>query len=203
MFGTDAHPYDPTQTQKAHGERVEARQRERAEGLKREAEVAEARKRETKSKDEDVDALIGLFMDIVLHDALHSLFTPGKLAARQAEAPLPKEVVEFTDFWEGLNAHCRAAGRPEPLYGEARELYLGSKTPQGALTFVGKPGDGIRAVPAGKGYYAEYHVSTPNGSIWRKVRQDITPHSPTRVFDLAEHALASAAINKLGVNKSA
>ncbi len=104
----------------------------------------------------------------------------------------------FIQFWERLNGGLLAAGKPEAGYGQAREAFLGGKTPVGSLTFVGKEWDGLRAVPAEPVkylggtrpvYHGEHREVTGHGTLWHKVINDT---DEPIVYKLPEAALTAA-----------
>lgn len=101
----------------------------------------------------------------------------------------------FFNFWQTLNAKRVAAGGVEVGYGEARELFAGGPTPHGALTFIGKEFEGLRAVPVDPvgdkpAYHGEYReVTGDKGTVWHKVlNNDQLPI----VYTTPEHAINAA-----------
>jgi len=109
----------------------------------------------------------------------------GILSAIDAEPP-------FLKFWQKLNDERAARGEPEAGYKTAREAFTGGPTPAGALTFIGKKWDGLRAVPAGMNYYGEFRQVTEDGTVWHVVSDKSGP----RVYMTPEAALDGAAIAK-------
>src|ERR1035437_5845990 len=83
----------------------------------------------------------------------------------------------FLAFWQKLNDHRVEQGLDEAMYKEAREAFGGGPTPVGAMTFVGKDWDGIRAVPypavhhggTRPSYHGELRRVTDQGTFWDKV----------------------------------
>lgn len=102
----------------------------------------------------------------------------------------------FMVFWQGLiNARGADVGYPE-----ARALFEGGPTPVGALTFIGREFEGLRAIPAdpdeylgGKrpAYHGEYREVTVKGVIWHKVRNN--SQLPI-VYSTVEAALKAAMV---------
>jgi hypothetical protein len=107
----------------------------------------------------------------------------GILSAIDAEPP-------FLKFWQKLNDERAARGEPEAGYKIAREAFAGGPTPEGALTFIGKKWDGLRAVPASmETYHAEFRqVSADDGTVWHVVSDHTGPIS----FPSPEAALGAA-----------
>lgn len=99
----------------------------------------------------------------------------------------------FINFWANINAARLSAGLPEALYKEARVLFLGGETPVGAMTFIGKQWDGLRAVPVEPvvflgDYLGEYRIVSDAGTFWHKV----TNHGVPVVFKAPEAAIKAA-----------
>jgi len=104
----------------------------------------------------------------------------------------------FLAFWQRLNDGLREAGRPEAAYGDAKRAFLGGPTPIGAMTFIGKEWDGVRAVPAAPvnslggvrpAYHGEHRRVTDHGTIWNKVTNK---HDLPIAYALPEAALIAA-----------
>jgi hypothetical protein len=234
----DHHP-DPKEVQRKHGERVEARQAERAwDGsssharvLKTGAEAAAieallknlgltagkrtlADRSEEQAKRKALQALDGLFFAALLDDlvssgrpkALRHLGMEGIHSAIDAQPP-------FLKFWGKLNDHRAEQGLDELRYNEAKELFLGGKTPVGALTFIGKEWDGVRAIPGQnydglraipgqnydglRAYTGQFRETQSNGSvIWRPVHNSsgvVSYASPEAALEGAARAKRYAA----------
>lgn len=103
----------------------------------------------------------------------------------------------FLAFWHDLNARRERAGLPEAHYKEAKLLFEGGETPLGAMTFVGKQWEGLRAVPAKPvaylgghrpQYHGEHREITGKGTVWHKVTG---PSGPTP-YACPEAALVAA-----------
>jgi hypothetical protein len=105
----------------------------------------------------------------------------------------------FLSFWQNLNDTRARAGEPEALYKEARTLFNGGETPVGAMTFIGKQWEGLRAVPSEPVtvlggnrpiYHAEYCEVTERGTVWQKVRdydgQPVAYKIPEAAINAAE-----------------
>jgi hypothetical protein len=105
----------------------------------------------------------------------------GILSAIDAEPP-------FLKFWQRLNDERAARGEPEAGYKTARDAFNGGPTPAGALTFIGKKWDGLRAVPAGSNYHGEFRQVTEDGTVWHVVSDSFGP----RVYTTPEAALGAA-----------
>lgn len=115
----------------------------------------------------------------------------GILSAFDAEPP-------FVKFWQKFNDEREARGEGEARYSEAKAAFLGGATPTGALTFVGKDWDGLRAVPAKPvkhlggqrpAYHGEYREVTDNGTVWHKVTNEL---GLPIAYGLPEAALVNA-----------
>lgn len=122
-------------------------------------------------------------------DARH-LGMDGVLSAIDAAPP-------FLKFWHQLNAERSARCEDEATYKEAREAFQGGPTPDGALTFIGKKWDGLRAVPVGAvqgrpTYHGEFRQVTDNGTIWRTVHSQSGPIA----YATPEAALGGALLAK-------
>jgi hypothetical protein len=100
-------------------------------------------------------------------------------------------------FWQRLNDHCAEQGLPEADYKTAREAFNGGPTPIGAMTFIGKQWDGLRAVPAEPvkylggsrpAYHGEYKIVSPEGTVWHKVKS----HGEPIVYKIPEAAITAA-----------
>jgi hypothetical protein len=176
-----------------HGERVEARQQQNDGG------------RPQVSKGDIFVA--GVLADLALDAIIENIFAPPPPRPR---APRPHVGMEgihsaidaeppFLKFWAKLNAKNENDGLPEVFYKEAKEAFLGGPTPLGAMTFVGKDWDGVRAVPSKPveqlggirpAYQGEYRtVTADDGTVWRKVtdRNDLPI-----AYGLPEAALIAA-----------
>jgi hypothetical protein len=104
----------------------------------------------------------------------------------------------FLAFWRKLNEGLTAAGKSEAAYGDAKRAFLGGPTPVGAMTFVGKEWNGIRAIPSAPvnslggvrpAYHGEYCRVTDHGTIWDKVTNK---HDLPIAYALPEAALIAA-----------
>jgi hypothetical protein len=144
------------------------------------------------------DFLGGLIVDQAINNLARSLTAGHKAAgyhpgvqdrvhsAIDAEPP-------FLKFWLRLNEERAARGEGEAFYKEAKEAFLGGPTPVGALTFVGKEWDGVRAVPmkayeGRKSYRGEFRQVSDNGTVWRTVHSS----SGEIAYASPEAALAGA-----------
>jgi hypothetical protein len=91
-------------------------------------------------------------------------------------------------------------------YGQAKRLFSGGETPIGAITFIGKEWDGIRAVPAkpveylgGQRpiYHGEFRIENSDGSLtWFKVLS--TTNGEPLSYPIPEAALTAARDRKTG-----
>lgn len=87
---------------------------------------------------------------------------------------------DFLKFWQKLNDDRAADGEDEASYGEAKTVFSGGPTPSGALTFIGKEWEGLRAVPAKthegrKTYHGEFRsIAAEGNSIWNVVSNTAT-----------------------------
>lgn len=123
-------------------------------------------------------------------DARAHLGMEGILSAIDAKPP-------FLTFWQNLNAERAARAEPEAGYGLAKEAFNGGPTPVGALTFIGKDFDGLRAVPSHpvqgkKSYHGEFRQTAGDGStVWRAVASQaglIEYTTPEAALSGARHA---------------
>jgi hypothetical protein len=110
--------------------------------------------------------------------------------------PTPFWPTPFQKFW---------AEHPGLNYDQIKEARAGGKTPIGAITFIGKEWDSIRAVPAKPveylggvrpAYHGEYRAEACDGSLsWVKVvNQNADPIS----YQIPEAALTAARARKNG-----
>jgi hypothetical protein len=197
--------------QRYHGERVDARQGQTHADLKREGAFKTRH---------PLDLPEGLITELVIGAALESIiFGPRTLADRTAEhkaagyTPGVQDRIHsaidvlppFLKFWERLNAERAKLGQEEAFYKDAKEAFNGGPTPDGALTFIGKKWDGVRAVPASdvqsrKAYHGEFREVTDNGTVWRVVANTYGSIS----YATPEAALGGALLAKvhLEANKS-
>jgi len=113
-------------------------------------------------------------------------------------AALGIDAPPFLKFWAKLNDERNSNGLPDALYGEAKRFFEGGETPLGAMTFVGKPWDGIRSVPSTPVdhlgghrplYHGEYRTVTEDGVVWHKV---LNKHDQPIAYALPEAALVAA-----------
>jgi hypothetical protein len=115
-------------------------------------------------------------------DQLFAIFLLDLLTSTPIKEPAPIERIDpidnndppFFKFWKALNAKLNAAGQADADYGFARKAFAGGETPAGALTFIGKEGEGLRAIPDGtyQGlpvYRGEFREVSERGIIWRRV----------------------------------
>jgi hypothetical protein len=125
-----------------------------------------------------------MLLDIIAHA------TGGEPPTQERIDPIDENQPPFFRFWKKLNAGLAAAGKPDTDHRTAMTAFEGGPTPVGALTFIGKQWDGIRAVPTGyaNGYNGEFRQVTEDGTIWRMVHS----HTGPREFTSAEGALYSA-----------
>jgi hypothetical protein len=180
--------YDPSPAQKLHGERVEARQRERADqsfftkGKAAGDETGGSPAADAKAVARMFDELMGAILIIGVLSELEA-----------ASKPKPKPApFQLGDFWLQLNEERKAAGKPEANYGEAREAFLARRRPDptNAITFAGRRGVGIRAVPTlGNKYTSDF---TDRSGNWSPVGGALRP----TLFDTAEAALTAAGLGK-------
>lgn len=241
QFGT-FHPDHPShtipeETQRKHGERVEARQRQNGspnellsilglterdqlspelrllndifasatprgdrvspDGLIERIEARQAKRRVARNViNEVVGAIIAgdLISTIVAADKRQR--EPGFMDRLETSGTF--EEPPFVKFWQKLNDQLKAAGKPEAGFSMAREAFLGGPIPVGAMTFVGKEWDGIRAVPATPvaylggtrpAYHGEYRSVTDDGTKWLKV---VNKHDQPISYALPEAALIEA-----------
>jgi len=185
--------------QRLHGERVEARQRERNGGTVRPDPLNDLDRehRASSSHPTKGDAVVaGILADLVLGavlaDAARTFTHLDRIhTAIDAEPP-------FLKFWQKLNDERAARGEEEAFYAEAKKAFLGGETPLGALTFIGKEWDGLRAVPAEPvtylggsrpAYHGEYRVVSDAGTVWHKA---VNRHDSPIIYALPEAALLGA-----------
>jgi hypothetical protein len=207
-FGARAHEADATAYRSFETNMADKRRREQAPSI---AEVESllrdlglqpgsrtlAQRTEEQNRRKALHALDELFFTALLADILAS-GKPKKLdvqdrihSAIDAEPP-------FFKFWQKLNERLAEHGQPEAGYKVAREAFSGGPTPVGALTFIGKQWDGLRAVPAEPvkflggirpAYHGEYRIVSNEGTVWHKVVND--SELPI-VYKLPEAALTAA-----------
>src|ERR1035437_8182386 len=124
----------------------------------------------------------------------HGTGPPGDVGGGWAQ---PLHQPPFVRFWAKLNEQRERVGMAELLYKEARELFFGGKTPVGALTFIGKEWDGLRAVPIfgradrTRTYHGEFREVTDAGTVWRSVHGTngaIDYNTPEQALNGARHA---------------
>jgi hypothetical protein len=223
QFGTfhPDHPRHttPEETQRKHGERVEARKRLNgpfeddilsALGLTERDQLSPELRllnnilgpsRPARRPGKDiVNDLLGA---IIAGDLISTIVAadkrqrePGFMDRLDTSAMF--EEPPFVKFWQKLNDQLKAAGKPEAGFSMAREAFLGGPTPVGAMTFVGKEWDGVRAVPATPvaylggtrpAYHGEYRSVTDDGTKWLKV---VNKHDQPISYALPEAALIAA-----------
>jgi hypothetical protein len=188
--------------QRFHGTRVEARQAEQRAGGRPKADP---------HGDAIIDRLFGggarpTKTAAQIDDLFFTALLLDLLASNSRKEPEPQErITPFDDanglgpFWKRLNATLEARGKPEANYGEARTLFEGGETPVGAMTFIGKQWDGLRAVPAKPvtylggerpAYHGEYkEVTGLTGTVWHKV---VNQNGDPIVYKLPEAAITAA-----------
>lgn len=173
----------------AHGERVEARQ-ERGDpfvGFDQAHRGSLAHKRR------------------VMDDLFFGALILGLLASNPVEPDHQERIHSAIDaqppffkFWQKLNAKLLEMGKSEAGYGDAKIAFMGGVTPLGAITFIGKEWDGLRAVPSEPVtrlggnrpfYHGEYREVTELGTVWHKVSGN--NGAPIK-FALPEAALVAA-----------
>lgn len=189
----------PEQTQKEHGARVEARQRQNdprpsifhdlmpdyAQYVREVSSLPELRGKAPSYNDWDkarklrrVDAVEQIFALLALDALIHDITRTPPEAQERIQPGIDSAEPPFLAFWQDLNAKLEAAGRPEAGYKEARTAFGGGATPLGAMTFIGKEWDGLRAVPAKPvtylggtrpSYHGEHREITGKGTVWHKV----------------------------------
>jgi len=219
------------ETQRLHGERVEARQAERADTRffdpgpraknpdptidKLEELYEEITGRPSPSKIAAAKRAGDILFTALLLDILASAKKETEAGGRPKE-PEPQERIEpivdnkeppFFNFWNKLNSELTAKGLPEAGYKQARDAFSGGKTPDGALTFIGSDWEGVRAVPATShrsGQATSYHGE------FREVSDNGTfwhvvanKHSKSIAYETAEYALKAAKRAKTDFEKAA
>lgn len=192
--------------QRFHGERVEARHAERTaqpsgKGYDALNEFDRSHRRQN-GRTPDLEALIFGSPDLIFGgsrpgptpdqktaEALGELLAlafivdlVGSLPTTEPETqeritPFDAGDPPFFAFWKNLNAKLARTGRPEAGYKTARDAFNGGPTPVGALTFIGKAYDGLRAVPVSlssfpRSYSGEYREVTAHGTRWHKVKNN-------------------------------
>lgn len=135
-----------------------------------------------------------ILLDIIAASKPTEKPTPGIEVAKNI-GPLPP----FMRFWKRLNSERVAAGEADVDYKTAHEAFDGGATPVGAMTFIGKQWNGLRAVPSvpvtvlggtRPNYHAEYRVVSENdGTQWFKVRDDA---GNIRLYEIPEAAITAA-----------
>ena len=203
----------PEEIQRLHGERVEARQHERADTLSRPVKSLEDFYASINGPDPYAHVgrvgrsgrqptrveLDKTFTDLAFTDLLLNIIaggprvagdeTGGEPPTQERIDPIDNNDPPFFRFWRKLNADLSDAGMAEAGYKTAKRAFEGGPTPTGALAFIGKEWDGLRAVPTGDGgYNGEFRQVSDDGTVWRSVHN----HSGPRVFSSAEGALNSA-----------
>lgn len=175
--------------QRFHGERVDARQAQR--------NGEDAARTATIQKAEVVKKLDELLFTAILLDILASA-GPDEPEPQERIDPIDNNEPPFFKFWAKLNAGLIASGKSEAGYRQAREAFSGGTTPVGALTFIGKQWDGLRAVPAKPvtelggvrpAYHGEYRIVSDEGTCWHKVVND--DEGPI-VYKIPEAAITAA-----------
>lgn len=129
-------------------------------------------------------------------ELLQARYTDVAPPTQERIDPIDENQPPFFRFWTKLNAGLKAAGKPDADHKTAMTAFEGGPTPVGALTFIGKEWDGIRAVPVqpalpgrlAPAYHGEFRQVSDEGTIWRTVHN----HSGPREFPSAEGALNGA-----------
>lgn len=141
---------------------------------------------EAKAALKKIDAMLftAFLLDIAAHAAKVKEQEQPKQAQTEPQTP-------FFRFWRKLGTDVD--------YGTAKRAFLGGETPVGAMTFIGKQWDGLRAVPSepvtelgGKrpAYHGEYRVvDEENGTHWVKVTDK---HDLPIAFGIPEAAITAA-----------
>lgn len=151
--------------QRRHGQRVEARQAQNRDNRPSAAAKAAVG-----------DLLAGLLIGAAIEDMLGSIAQDPPSHQDRIQPGIDQP--PFIEFWADLNKQREWDGKPEALYKEARSLFNGGETPIGAMTFIGKQWDGLRAVPSKPvtylggerpAYHGEYREVTRLGVKWHKV----------------------------------
>lgn len=143
-----------------------------------------------------------------LDDTFFTLLLLDLLAAGARTQPKHEERIEsaidvqpdtpFFAFWKRLNAELTERGKPEAGYQTARQAFNGGATPIGALTFIGKDFEGLRAVPAQPvaylggtrpSYHGEIREVSEAGTKWSKV---VNSHGDPILYTIPEAALTAA-----------
>jgi hypothetical protein len=139
----------------------------------------------------EIAALDALFFSVLLAGIVSS----GKTEQRDIQLSIDQS--PFVNFWAKLNEQRARAGMAGLLYEEACTLFTGGETPVGAMTFIGKQWDGLRAVPAEPvkflggsrpAYHGEYRIVSDAGTVWHKVKKN---HEPV-VYKIPEAAITAA-----------
>lgn len=152
-----------------------------------------------------------------INDILFTALLLDVLASAEVKEPEHQERIHsaldaeppFFKFWQRLNDALAANGKPEAGYADAKRAFTGGATPVGALTFIGKEWDGLRAVPAEPVkylggtrpvYHGEHREVTGNGTVWHKVRDD---NGLPIAYKLPEAALVAAKeANRKAIDKA-
>lgn len=165
----------PSETQRTHGERVEARQAQRRvwDGTDAHARVLNAAKGDDAFK-AHFHRMMPFYSDYVKDvaggDPYWSKRAPSYQEWEDHQAA-KADGLFFLALLERLIASApKKAADPAPVVEET--------APLGALTFIGKKWDGLRAVPATPvqylggsrpAYHGEYRERTEHGIVWHKV----------------------------------
>lgn len=118
-------------------------------------------------------------------------FTPGVGHQDRIESAIDQTINSpFMKFWQNHNDT-----KGEIAYGEARKLFGGGPTPEGALIRADK-GDGLRAIPGSAfsgrpTWYGQFREVTGEGTKWHTVvnadERPIIYTDPSFALDAAEH----------------
>lgn len=149
-----------------------------------------------------VKMLDDLFFTALLHDLCAEAERNGKKEPAQMERIESAIDVQpdtpFFRFWRKLNASLATARLPAADYGTAKSAFRGDDTPIGAMAFIGKQWDGLRAVPSepvaflgGKrpAYHGEYRIIDDDGTRWHKVTDR---HGQPIAYGIPEAAITAA-----------
>ncbi len=169
-------PRDSRETQRLHGERVEARQRQNDERPATGhsdplSDLDRSHRASTKSDlalrlilndliggnpngaaAKTVDLIGSLLVEDAVNKTVRTLAdrprVPSNFLGMDGIHSAIDADLPFLTFWAKLNDERAARGEGEARYREAKEAFNGGATPSGALTFIGKDWDGTRAIPA-------------------------------------------------------
>lgn len=144
-----------------------------------EALLADLSGRPKKTPEQGADELLDLLFSLALIEVISQAADKGTVKHFDTADRNPEPGFDpspFGRYWAKLNEGLSAAGKENATYAHAREAFTGGATPDGALTFIGKDWEGLRAIPAAKldngrvGYRAQFREEQRDGSlVWRTV----------------------------------